>query len=190
MLSGAFFIPAFSILHFILPCFGEFTDLICEPSPEASSQFTKSTGENTTILNDKEVFDPFPQFAHGLEAQAPEHFFSFIETTREIRTPVNLKEITGMLAPPPQFTGDISFQDIGLQKGEVIWHGGPHVVGEISLNRTEDSGEAQRGFWLPPGAVGSTLTGVSEPTGALATPNKIRRFLKVVRILPSLACVK
>src|SRR6202035_3786055 len=128
-----------------------------------------------TISSEKEVFDGVPRFAPGLEAQAPEHFFGFIETTREIRTPVNLREITGNLAPPPQFTGDISFQDIGLQRAEVGWHGGPHVVGEISLNKTEESGEAQRGFWLPPGGVGSTLIGISEPSGDLATPNTIRR---------------
>lgn len=174
-------------LYFLRPTLGEFTDLVCEPSQRATSQFDDSDHEATNISSEN-MSDGFARFAHVFEEQTPGHIFNFIEMPREIRT--HTLEATRALlynSPAPQFTGGHWRRNYGLERGGLVWNGGPHVIGELSVNLTggvDMLGEleySQQGISVPSRPVGRGLTGIAHVTGELAEPTKVRRFLKLVK---------
>ncbi len=186
-MPGEYFSLFFATLYFLRPTLGEFTDLVCEPSQRAASQFNDPNHEATNISSEN-MLDGFARFAHVLEEQIPGHIFNFIEMPREIRT--HTLETTRELlynSPPPQFTAGHPRRNYGLERGGLVWNGGSHIIGELSVNLTEEFdmlGEleySQQGIIVPPNPLGGGLTGIAHVTGELAEPTKVRRFLKLVK---------
>jgi hypothetical protein len=176
-------------LYFLRPTLGEFTDLMCEPSRRPFAQFAESGCEATNISRE-DMLDGFAQFAHVLEEQTPEYIFNFIETPREIRTHTLEATRELLFSPPsPQFTGDHSYPNYGLQTGELVWNGDSHDICELFVNTIggeyHTRGElkySHQEIYVPPGPLAGTLTGIAHVTGELAPPpTKVRRFLKLVK---------
>jgi len=184
-MRGKYLSVFLATLYFLRPTLGEFTDLVCEPSQRAISQFQESGCETSNISEN--ILDGFAQFALVLEEQTPGHIFNFIETPRQIRTHSEPTRALLYNPPPPQFTGHGSHSNYGLQEGGLVWNGGSQVIGEVSVNLTGEfdmRGELeypQQGFFVPVRPLGGDLTGIVHITGELAEPTKVRRFLKLVK---------
>src|SRR2546423_1492208 len=62
-MPGEYFSVFLATLYFLRPTLGEFTDLVCEPSQRATSQFEDSDRETTNISSEN-LLDGFARFAH------------------------------------------------------------------------------------------------------------------------------
>jgi hypothetical protein len=177
-------IISFPGLYFFSAALADFSEMVCEAGQGTSSQLDSGNFCNATNLSsDYTLSADSAQFAYNLPEQVPGHLFSFIETTREIHQ----TDVTGQLGIlGPQFTGAVSYSNMSLPSGEVVWNDGQHVIGEISFTPGEFqvAGEIeyeQHEFFVPSKAIGGELTGIPRTTGELARPTKLRRFLKLIK---------